>query len=161
MYCDYIEADEEENESIIPLVGPSHLVDTVEPKVVAFAALVMVDSPIPTPRHQPSTSRIPTLLCMSSNVQTLSQILAIPTFVSTKAKKRTSALHCHGRLITSEAFLAEIKEKEDNATTKILALENKRKAKKDESLKKKEEKENKKIEIMVKRWIKEMEKKVD
>ena len=135
-----MEADDEETISIIPIVEPSCLVATLKPKVVALAAPYIVSSPIHAPRYQPSTLGIPTLPHKSYNMQTLSQILAIPRCVSIKAKKKTSTLHCHGRHITTEAFQVEIKEKEDNEVAKTLALEHKRKAKKDQLLKRRRKK---------------------
>ena len=111
-----------------------------------------------TIQHQ-KPCEIPTLEHRSMSKTTLSQILAIPRFVPAKAKKRTTTLYSHNRLITSESFAAEIKEKEDREVALQLALQEKRKAKQEESYKRKKEKEAKQIDNMVKKWIREIEKK--
>ena len=56
-------------------------------------------------------------------------------------------------------FVAEIKEKEDREVALQLALQEKKKVKQEESYKKKKEKEEKQIDNMVKKWIRQVEKK--
>ena len=68
----------------------------------------------------------PILDHMIENKTTLSQILAIPRFVPNKARKKTTALYSHNKLITSESFAAEIKEKEDREVALQLALQEKK-----------------------------------
>lgn len=81
------------------------------------------------------------------------EILAIPRFDASTSIKKTNNYHCHGRLLTSEGFLAETTAKEEAKRTKEMAIEQKKLAK--------AEKETHGVDAVVKKWIKEMEKKVD
>ena len=143
--------------SLLPSVQPS--IPHEQPSVPLVAPSPHGIAPISTPIHQPHVPA-PTHRSKSTERnkgQTLSQILAIPKFHTSTSRKRTNTLHCHGKLITSIGFLTENKEKEDAKNAKDAALEEKRKAR----VENKKEKENIRVDAMVKRWIKEMEKKVD
>ena len=115
------------------------------------------NTPIPAPIQHHELCEVSSLEHRSKSKETLSQILAIPRFVSTKEKRRTNALYGHNKLITSESYAAEIKAKEDKDVAIKLALQEKKKAKQEETHRKKQEKEEKWIDNMVKKWIKEME----
>jgi hypothetical protein len=107
--------------------------------------------------HQPSVPRHRSENIERGKGQTLSEILAIPRFDASTSRKKSNNYHCHGRLLTSEGFLAETRAKEEAKRTKEIAIEQKKLAR----AKKKKEKENHGVDAMVKKWIKEMEKKVD
>ena len=134
----------EERKSITPdIIPPMEIVDTTIPTLV-HGSNEACEAPTTIPQR-------------SKDVATLSQILSIPRFVRNKSKRKSIALHCHNRLLTSAAFATEVQKK----LNRDLAIEENKKKKQEEQSKKKQEKENKKIDTMVKRWIKEMEKKID
>ena len=112
--------------------------------------------------HKSATCESSTTIAQrTKNIASLSQILSIPRIETNKTRKRSTALHCHNKLLTSAAFVAEVQEKLDRDVAKELAIEERKKKKQEKSSKRKKEKENKKVDTMVKRWIKEMEKKAD
>ena len=183
-YCDYM--DDEEKESIIedqdrePFSSPKVVVIPSQVSIAPNLIPVIgrADPIIHAPLHELTTFQIPITAnskmvhefpeCESStkraklakSIASLSQILSIPRFERNNSRKGSSALYCHNKLFTSAAFAAEVQEKLKRDATKELAIQE-RKKKQEDSSKKKQENENKKIDIMVKRWIKEMEKKVD
>jgi len=135
--------------------------EPISPQELVHSTPPVLDATMPAPIQQQKPCETPILEHGTKSKATLSQILAIPRFVSTKARKRTNALYSHNKLITSESFALEIKEKEDKAEALKLALLEKRKAKQEKAHRKKQEKEGKRIDNMVKKWIKQMEKKAE
>ena len=150
-HCGHME--EEEIELTIPYQRLVHITP-----LAATPAHVPI-APIPASIQHQNTCENPILDYRIETKTTLFQILAIPRFVPNKVRKRTIALYSHNKLITSESFVAKIKEKEDREAALQLALQEKKKVKQEESYKKKKEKEGKQIDDMVKKWIREIEKK--
>jgi hypothetical protein len=138
-----------------PRLSPTKYGLPTEPTILPQVDPSLEIAPCSTPFHQPFVPR-------SENIergkgQTLSEILAIPRFDASTSRKKTNNYHCHGRLLTSEGFLAETRAKEEAKRTKEIAIEQKKLPK----AKKKKEKDNHRVDAMVKKWIKEMQKKVD
>ena len=95
-YCDYMTG--EERESITPdIIPPVRIVDTTIPTLV-HGLNEACEAPTTIPQR-------------SKDIATLSQILSIPRFVRNKSKRKSIALHCHNRLLTSAAFATEVQKK--------------------------------------------------
>ena len=124
-YCEYME---EESESILK---PKNLKPLVSAKVfvtpVKSAPMVdQFDSTIYVPFQEPNAFEISIVAkqvmvhdstaCDGSTrttqrrkiVVTLSQILSIPRFKRNNTRKRSNALSCHNKLLTSAAFATEV-----------------------------------------------------
>ena len=104
-HCGHME--EEETKSTIPYQGLVHTTPlTATPAHTPIA-------PIRASIQHQNTCENPILDYRTETKTVLSQILEIPRFVPNKARKRTIALYSHNKLITSESFVAKIKEEED------------------------------------------------
>ena len=97
-----------------------------EPTILLQVDSFLEIAPCSTPFHQPSVPRYRSENIENGKGQTLSQILAIPRFETSTSRKKTNNSHCHGRLLTSEGFLAEIREKEEANRAKEIAIEKKK-----------------------------------
>ena len=179
-----MEAEEESEsirreQSLESIVSPGILVTPVQVAITSnlFPVINGAHSIIHASYQESATFRVPTAAkpklihkstaCESSTtiaqrtkkIPSVSQILSIPRIETNKTRKKSTALHCHNKLLTSAAFVVEVQEKLDRDAAKELAIEERKKKKQEKSSKRKKEKENKKVDTMVKRWIKEMEKK--
>ena len=120
-----------------PHLSPTKYGLLPEPTILPQVDPSLEIAPCSTPFHQPSIPRYRSENIERGKGQTLPEILAIPRFDASTSRKKTNNYHCHGRLLTSEGFLAEIRAKEEAKRTKEIAIEQNKLAKAKAKAKKK------------------------